>query len=78
MNKEFLSFKELNAQETLVPKVIELIPVGDIVTGRDGRYFNNKNPQFVIDKFNDDPKDIPIDINHATEFRFGDSPVWMD
>lgn len=51
------------------PAWVMLIPAGAKVEALDGRKFSNSNPQAVIDAFNADPRDVPIDWEHATEKR---------
>ena len=58
---------ELSA--TTLPQWIELIPAGQIITGRDSRTWRNTNPQRIIDAFNANQADIPGDIEHATELK---------
>ena len=52
-----------------LPLWIELLPAGDPIVGRDGRSFNNPNPQGVINAFNDDTLDLPIDTEPATQLK---------
>lgn len=49
------------------PAEMMLLPPGPIVTGRDGRSWNNPNPQGIVDYFRLRGLKIPIDIEHATE-----------
>lgn len=55
------------ASET-VPEWLPLIPAGSF-TGRDGRAWNNNNPQLVVDTFNKAQRHVPVDINHSTELK---------
>jgi len=61
---------ELNGTELSnnVPEWVELIPSGNVV-GRDGRAWNNNNPQRIIDSFESGGMDLPIDIEHSTEIQ---------
>ena len=62
----------LNFEITLTgepPTDLMLIPAGEIVTGRDGRCWLNKYPQGIVDFFNVNGADLPIDVNHATELK---------
>lgn len=51
-----------------LPDWVELIPAGR-VQGRDGRGWENGNPQGVIDRFLNSGVDLPIDLEHATELK---------
>lgn len=51
------------------PLWIEVIPGGETVEGRDGRKFKNGNPQAVVEAFDANGADIPIDIEHSTELK---------
>ncbi|WP_254591864.1 phage protease [Candidatus Williamhamiltonella defendens] len=48
---------------------LELIPVGEQITGRDGRSWVNDPPQGMVDAFQANHADLPIDIEHATELK---------
>ena len=47
---------------------IKLLPIGKI-EGRDGRHWQVSNPQQVIDWCKQQRRDIPVDIEHATELK---------
>ena len=51
------------------PEWIQLVPAGDNIEALDGRKFANKTPDAIVKAFNDDPRDLPIDWNHATELK---------
>ncbi len=51
-----------------LPKKIKLIPEG-LMLGNDGRAFTNHNPQVILNAFNADPRDLVLDIEHATEIK---------
>lgn len=51
-----------------VPEWIELLPAGPTVQGRDGRAWR-LIPDDVVQAFNADNADLPVDIEHATELR---------
>jgi phage I-like protein len=51
------------------PTELMLIPPGDTVQGRDGRFWKNPFPQGIVDHFNVRGADLPIDLNHATELK---------
>lgn len=52
-----------------VPEWVELLPAGEVLTGRDGRTWRNPNPQAVVDQFNLRGMDLVIDWEHASEHR---------
>jgi len=52
-----------------VPEWIQLVPAGADVEALDGRRFANKSPQQIVDAFAKDPRDVPIDWEHASELR---------
>lgn len=60
---------ELAPSGNLPPSEIMLIPPGASVTGRDGRAWNNANPQGIVDWFHARNLKIPFDIEHATELK---------
>lgn len=60
---------ELAAVGDAPPPEMMLIPPGLRVEGRDGRAWNNPNPQGIVDFFAERGLDIPIDIEHATELK---------
>jgi len=74
------------AADGKLPEWIPLVPKGDasgLVEALDGRNFYNKKPQDVVDAFNADPRDLPLDWEHSTEIRSPDglpSPAaaWID
>lgn len=55
------------------PDWIMLVPKGEgddqKVIALDGRRFTNQSPQAIVDAFKADPRDIPIDWNHAEELK---------
>ena len=61
----------LNFQEPYsgLPERIELLPAGKRITGRDGRSWNNPNPQAVADRTNSSGVDLVLDIEHASELK---------
>lgn len=52
-----------------VPDWIELLPVGPEIKGRDGRAWRLDKLQTIIEAFHADGKDMPVDIEHATELK---------
>ena len=59
----------MDACATTPPLQLMLIPAGGSVHGRDGRGWNNPDPQAIVDFFLANGLDIPIDIEHATQLR---------
>ena len=55
--------------ETGLPERVELLPAGELVTGRDGRSWNHPNPQAVVDQVNGRGIDLVLDIEHASELK---------
>lgn len=51
------------------PAELLLVPAGKVVQGRDGRAWNNSNPQGIVDFFRQRGLRVPIDIEHATELK---------
>lgn len=51
-----------------LPEWVPLVPSG-MVMGRDGRSWNNNRPQLIIASFSELARDLPIDIEHATELK---------
>lgn len=60
---------ELSAPAAAPPAELPLIPAGSPVMGRDGRSWNNPNPQGVVDYFTSRGVDLPFDIEHSTELK---------
>lgn len=52
-----------------VPDWIELLSPGPEIKGRDGRAWLLDNPQAIVEAFHADTKDLPVDIEHATELK---------
>jgi phage I-like protein len=50
-------------------QLIELLPAGNDVIGRDGRKWSKPNPQMIVDSFAANAADLPIDVEHATEHK---------
>ena len=51
------------------PEWIQLVPAGDKIEALDGRTFGNSEPQSIVDAFNDDPRDVAVDWEHASEIK---------
>ncbi len=52
--------------EGAAPEWVELLPVGKVI-GRDGREWVNDQPGLLLDAQNALARDIPVDLEHATE-----------
>lgn len=67
-----LNFELLEAAEA--PEWIQLLPAGQIITGRDGRTWINDRPESILAAFAAEGKDLPIDWEHSTQLKapFGD------
>lgn len=52
-----------------VPEWIELVPDAARVVGRDGRAWMNDRPDDVVAAFAADGRDLPFDLEHATELK---------
>ena len=51
------------------PEWIQLLPAGQIITGRDGRTFVNDQPEALLSAFAADGKDLPVDWEHSSELK---------
>lgn len=51
------------------PEWIQLLPPGEIVSGRDGRKWKNPNPAAVVAAFEANMAPIPIDYEHSTMLK---------
>lgn len=63
-----LNAMAINSAESPVPAWVELIPIGEVI-GRDGRCWSNNNPAAVIQAFEKNRVDLPVDLEHATELK---------
>lgn len=52
-----------------VPEWIQLLPVGPVIKGRDGRHWLNDRLDIILAAFNAEGKDLPIDWEHASEIK---------
>jgi phage I-like protein len=71
-------FLSLNIEGEIVPSLIELVPAGEVITGRDGRTWKNKNPKETALNSMARLSKLPIDENHATDLaapKGGASPA---
>ena len=59
----------LNFEGALVPEWIQLLPQGSSIEGRDGRRWTLDDPQRVVATFNAEGRDLPVDLNHATQIK---------
>ncbi|GFO67888.1 Mu phage protease GpI [Geomonas limicola] len=64
-----LNFELQPADGGGAPEWIELIPAGQIITGRDGRTWINDRPDMILASFATEGKDLPIDWEHASEIK---------
>jgi phage I-like protein len=55
--------------ESKAPEWVELIPAGREIRGRDGRTFTNSNPSAVIQAFEKNKADLPLDWEHSSEYK---------
>jgi len=69
LNRDLSSVIEEIAEQDGAPLWVELIPQGEDVIGRDGRAWTNSNPQGILDAFEENSAELPIDIEHATELK---------
>lgn len=51
------------------PEWIEVLPAGDVVTGRDGRSWKKPSAEAIVSRTRSLGRDIPVDIEHATELK---------
>jgi phage I-like protein len=57
---------DLTAEGEL-PDWIQLLPAGADIKALDGRKFSNAEPEAIVEAFEQDPRDLVIDWEHATE-----------
>jgi phage I-like protein len=69
INRELLPILEKMAEQDGAPLWIELIPAGEDVVGRDGRAWVNTDPEAILEAFDANGADLPIDIEHATQLK---------
>jgi phage I-like protein len=60
---------EIKLVNAAAPEMIEIIPQGSTLTGRDGRSWLNDRPGDVIKAFKDNKAFIPIDCEHSSEHK---------
>lgn len=51
------------------PEWVMLIPAGNRIEGRDGRWFSNPNPELIVERFETDGSEVVFDYEHATELE---------
>lgn len=68
MQQTALNSTKLDLLEGGLPEWVELIPAGRVV-GRDGRAWNNTQPQGILDAFVAQGMDLPVDLEHSTELK---------
>lgn len=59
---------EIPSVENSAPEWVQLVPAGEVI-GRDGRKWNNDQPETVLESFTELARDLPIDIEHSTEHK---------
>lgn len=69
LNRDLAPILAVMAEQKGAPLWVELIPAGDIITGRDGRTWTNPNPDQIVDEFELNGADLPIDVEHSTELK---------
>ncbi|MDR3631721.1 MAG: phage protease [Desulfocapsaceae bacterium] len=67
-NTTAINAMEIIQAENGLPEWVCLLPAGPVV-GRDGRAWNNSRPEAIIANFAVLARDLPIDIEHATELK---------
>ncbi len=50
-----------------MPSWIEIIPAGGAIKGRDGRQYNNSDPEKIVNAFNSIGQPLIVDFEHASE-----------
>lgn len=71
MNKDTqaaLNSIEIGGENGALAQWVELVPAGPVV-GRDGRSWNNAEPQGIITAFVEGNVDLPVDLEHSTELK---------
>lgn len=68
MNTTYLALNFALTDGDTLPERLELIPAGAF-SGLDGRSWNNPFPESVIERTRAVGRDIPVDIEHATELK---------
>jgi phage I-like protein len=75
-------FLSLNNETGALPSAIELVPAGDVISGRDGRKWKKSDSQKIVKNSMSRLSRLVIDENHATDLaapKGGSSPAmgWM-
>lgn len=60
---------EINAESGVAPKWVQLTPAGRAIVSRDGRMYMQSNQQNIINAFQRNDADLPVDFEHATEIK---------
>jgi len=73
----------LNLEDGKVPEMVQLLPLGPEIVGRDGRSWTMRSPEDVIAQTQARGVSIPIDVNHSTDLlapKGLESPAvgWID
>jgi phage I-like protein len=82
MEKTESLFLSLNNEGDAIPSRIEIVPATEVVAGRDGRVWKNKDPKATALNSMKRLSKLPIDENHSTDLsapKGGASPAlgWM-
>lgn len=56
-------------QDGTAPDWIEVLPAGQVITGRDGRTWINDQPDVILAAFAAEGKDLPVDWEHSSELK---------
>lgn len=67
-NISYASAIELNADGKNVPTSFMAIPAG-VVFGRDGRRWTNDHPKNIVNAFDAEGVDLPVDYQHGSEYH---------
>jgi phage I-like protein len=67
-NAVAINAMEIHQDSSLTPDWVKLIPAGKVV-GRDGRAWNNSQPEKIIASFLELKRDLPVDIEHSSELK---------
>jgi phage I-like protein len=64
-----LNFEVTTTDAGGAPEWIELLPAGQVITGRDGRTWINDHPDIILAAFAAEGKDLPVDWEHSSELK---------
>ena len=70
MNNATLQIFELSLNQAgTVPGRVHILPVGPKIQGRDGRTYYLRDPQKLVDQFNEAKEPTPVDYEHGSEIK---------